>query len=828
MAGIEREMAQRNVHPARTVVLVPYAQLIPVARNAWARARQTREPRACFMPRFETTMNWTNSQGGFEPSGDDLRMDAAHDVLTAASLLQRAGLDTSHQALAGRLMESAWGLARLAAAVPPDQRSAWGARLATALQTQALAPVLEIEARLGRIALAWVTNSAYRTDSLFAAQADLLVLLQGLQAEPLHEALRLLWGDRALIVQLDDAGEPGTMALHRALDLEDEAERAAACVLAHIALGRAPVALVAQDRVLARRVRALLGERGVALRDETGWTLSTTRAAAAVMGLLRAAVWDASTDVVLDWVKNAPAFDARAVAQLEASLRRNGVREWRQVALEDGLAGRVEKMRQALRQPRTLPLWLAAVRAALQDAGQWQRLVDDIAGQAVLDALCLGAGAEQEFADLPQRFNQSAFIGWAAQALEAGSFQPPHPMLAQVLILPLSQLLGRVVAAVVLPGCDEIRLPASPEPPGMWTAAQRELLGLPSRSVLAADARAAWQYALRSPFIDILWRGSEGGEHLMPSLFVQELLLDALPLSVDTRVPRPLLSEPGHMPRPVGAALPLLRLSASVYEDLRRCPYRFFALRQLKLQESDELDTELGKREFGNWLHMLLKHFHEALLAAPTADLQVRGAVMDAAAARATQDLGLAENEFLPFAASWPRLRAAYLQWLGEHEARGARFVQAEAWKEMRLGRLTLAGRIDRIDRLADGSALVIDYKTEARGKTSERLKHPSEDTQLAFYAALLEDDTLAALYLNIAESDATRAYPHQQIVASRDQLLQGIQDDMQRIADGAPMPAIGEGLACDFCAARGLCRKDFWETDKPLDKAFDKASTDV
>jgi ATP-dependent helicase/nuclease subunit B len=24
-------------------------------------------------------------------------------------------------------------------------------------------------------------------------------------------------------------------------------------------------------------------------------------------------------------------------------------------------------------------------------------------------------------------------------------------------------------------------------------------------------------------------------------------------------------------------------------------------------------------------------------------------------------------------------------------------------------------------------------------------------------------------------------------------------------------LPALGEGMACEYCAARGLCRKDFW-----------------
>ena len=32
-----------------------------------------------------------------------------------------------------------------------------------------------------------------------------------------------------------------------------------------------------------------------------------------------------------------------------------------------------------------------------------------------------------------------------------------------------------------------------------------------------------------------------------------------------------------------------------------------------------------------------------------------------------------------------------------------------------------------------------------------------------------------------------------------------------QAIAAGAPLPALGEGSVCEFCAVRGLCRKDYW-----------------
>jgi ATP-dependent helicase/nuclease subunit B len=48
-------------------------------------------------------------------------------------------------------------------------------------------------------------------------------------------------------------------------------------------------------------------------------------------------------------------------------------------------------------------------------------------------------------------------------------------------------------------------------------------------------------------------------------------------------------------------------------------------------------------------------------------------------------------------------------------------------------------------------------------------------------------------------------------VLVARDALVQGVQDDLRRIGEGAHLQALGEGQACEYCAARGLCRKDFW-----------------
>ena len=307
----------------------------------------------------------------------------------------------------------------------------------------------------------------------------------------------------------------------------------------------------------------------------------------------------------------------------------------------------------------------------------------------------------------------------------------------------------------------------------------------------------------------------------MPSGFVQELLLSpamALQPSAVTPDPRPqrvVVIAPVSAPLPNAQALPVLRLSASAYEDLRACPYRFFALRQLGLQEADELQSELGKRDFGSWLHLLLNIFQNALKigsnTAVASTNSARAAMLNIAAQEATETLGLGAEEFLPFAAIWPRVRDGYLEWLLVHEASGATYIEGEVSKRIPLGKLELIGKIDRIDQLGDGSRVVMDYKTEARSTTQGRLDHAGEDTQLAFYAALLEDDTLSAAYINLGEKEATKTYAQPGITELRDDLINGILEDTNRISGGALLPALGEGKVCDYCAARGLCRRDFW-----------------
>ena len=90
-------------------------------------------------------------------------------------------------------------------------------------------------------------------------------------------------------------------------------------------------------------------------------------------------------------------------------------------------------------------------------------------------------------------------------------------------------------------------------------------------------------------------------------------------------------------------------------------------------------------------------------------------------------------------------------------------------------------------------------------------MKAPLEDTQLAFYALLLPERPVQAAYLNVGERGKVTRVDHEQLELAAHLLREAIPSELRRIAQGASLPALGEGRVCEFCAARGLCRRDAW-----------------
>jgi ATP-dependent helicase/nuclease subunit B len=329
------------------------------------------------------------------------------------------------------------------------------------------------------------------------------------------------------------------------------------------------------------------------------------------------------------------------------------------------------------------------------------------------------------------------------------------------------------------------------------------------------------------PRLTFLRRRMDAGQRRGDSPLVERLSLHlarqglALQTWQDPREQMAIAPMPVSRPSPSAPdALPT-RLSASAAEALRACPYRFFARHVLHAREDDELADDLEKRDYGTWLHDVLHVFH-AGRTAPDAASNEAARLQAIGRERQTQ-LGLPDDQFMPFEASFKAFVPRYIAWLHERDGLGARWLQGErrvAFRPEALGGTLLEGIIDRIDevRTEAGAALeLIDYKTGSADGLRQQVRQPFEDTQLAFYAALMRSETaqaLQAIYLALDGTQGLVSLAHAQVERSAQALLAGLAHDLQRLRAGAGMTALGEGRTCTYCEARGLCRRDHWAAE--------------
>lgn len=847
VAAATRDWADARSVPLREMVLlVPFAELLAPARHAFS-------SRAGWLPKIHTTHTLAREcppeDGGVAdpalPSGD-----AAFDRLSAARLLrQQAWIERwarrdrhAFDHAVAMTVRIAHALMTTAAACPPRRRPAFWDEVRA--QAVIAAGPGATDCALQRVAVEWAaTADRFATDVLFRLKPTAWVVVECGGEEPLASCLLEEAGDTpCLRLCLDPLGDDpfdalptgARVALLHAADGEDEAGAAACEVVAAIARGATPVALIAEDRALVRRVRALLERTGTPLDDETGWSLATTRAGAYAVTALRAARPAAGPDEWLDWLKaHLAARHAQALAALEASWRRaDDVRS----PLQQESAALWQRARErlaAFAAPRRRPLvrWLADFDALLfgdDVATAWR---DDAAAIQLRVALRLDvadSGASFD-AVLAQVLDADEFSDWVEAGLEEARFVPERsgdP--APVVLTPLARAMARPFATVVVPGADERRLSISTAQDLPWSDDALARLGLPSKALRQRRLALAFRHLLRVPQLVLIRRRADGDELLAPSGLVDRLLLrrGAGPDAVEEcdvtwpvhEVPRALTPRP--QPK-VFARLPS-SWSASAVEALRVCPYQFFARSVLRLKEPDELDEGADKSDYGRWLHAALERFHGERSGSGTFDedvLHLRQAAERVLAER-VESGAITASALLPFSAGLAGFARRYVKWLHSHEGEGWRYREGEVerrWGDTAVGGLRLHGRIDRIDEhLKTGAVHLIDYKTSARGSLTGKVNLPLEDSQLAVYGALLldslpADTALSAAYLPLDEGGPIRQVAHPDVAQTARQMIDALALERQRIESGTPLPALGEGSACEHCEARGLCRRDHW-----------------
>jgi ATP-dependent helicase/nuclease subunit B len=661
--------------------------------------------------------------------------------------------------------------------------------------------------------------------TLFEADADAPV------AHTLHQAwmqtdppLR----DRALTLAQRLPASPlqDRLMLAPAPHLEAEARAVASWVAGQLNAGKRDLALIALDRETARRVRALLERMDVLVADETGWTLSTTAAAAVIDRWLECVASDFPHVELLDLLKSpfvlgAPAARQDQVLAFELALRRHGVSQ-----------GMADIRRLALREFGTLPDWLAALFNARQGFEQrraplavWLTRLSDslgtLAARAPLEADAAGAHVldtldtlRRDLADDNEKYGFAEWRRWLNLALESESFIDAS-VASPLVLTSLPAARGRLFDAVAVIGADARHLPARPAP-GLFSQATRAQLGL-STARDEADAATAdlMQLLIQGPAL-ISWQAWNNDEPNPASplvLRLQALHRAAWGSDLPTQAPGTPPTQASPLPdacvqpAPTVSAAQLPRqYSPTAYQTLLDCPYRFFARSVLGLAELDEADEALDKSDYGNALHRILKAFHDS-----DPPLERDAALAQLNTISAAEFAALPVYTAAAWASQWDSIQPAYIDaWLA-HASQGWRYESGETdfavpHSVEGLGEITLHGRVDRVDEKGD-ARYVIDYKTSAAQSLKKKLKTPDEAVQLPFYAWLCE---AAAAYLPINEAPvAALELDGETDVAAISLRLPEL---LEAIIRHAALPAHGVDSVCKYCEARGLCRKGMWD----------------
>lgn len=271
----------------------------------------------------------------------------------------------------------------------------------------------------------------------------------------------------------------------------------------------------------------------------------------------------------------------------------------------------------------------------------------------------------------------------------------------------------------------------------------------------------------------------------------------------------------------------------SLIREQSACPFRALVSVRWRLQTPARVAGGLTAAQRGTLLHAALQLMYESSAGRLPPETQWAEAAAQAvsmALERQLKHWPVLQQSRL-YSAEKKRLELAVTEWLAIDAAREMPFVNLsqEVQKSLMLGPLRLSLKVDRIDKLDDGRAVIIDYKGGQGHKASEWFGERPQEPQLPLYAlALAEEMPLAALvfgnlkpgqrgYRGIAEADdllpgvvpleREKLSPTTQWDELKDYWRQHLSRLAQDYVDGQAQVAPRDGKVCQFCAFTALCR---------------------
>lgn len=489
-------------------------------------------------------------------------------------------------------------------------------------------------------------------------------------------------------------------------------------------------ALVTPDRVLAQRVATHLKRWGIAADDSAGQPLSTTAPGTLLLGLAEA-VSENYAPVPLLALLQHPLVRAgeQRIAWLEGvRLLDRALRGPRPPAGLDGIDAYLGGGNGRERNARTpaRPFWsearklLPSMASGFADAlavlreGATALAGDAVwAGPAGRQAAELIAALEASASKGPELAHIEVLPRLLRDLFDGVAVRPPQGGHPRIFIRGLIEARLGQDDLVILGGLNEGVWPGLPAPDPWLAPSLRRALGLPGLERRIGLAAHDFASALGARQVLITRARRDDRAPTIASRFL--LRLDAMTGGVTRELRMPVWAKaidapsapPQYAARPAPAPPMEQRprnIAVTKLDRLKADPFAFYADAMLKLSRWDMVDADPTPAWRGTMLHAVFEAWMKEDGCDPVRLNDRARTMLHALKAHPVMK------------ALWePRLMEA-IDWVAremqQNAAQGRAPIAAEIYGEAEVAGVTLYGLVDRIDRLADGTLAIIDYKT--------------------------------------------------------------------------------------------------------------------